>query len=105
MKNTNVTSLGFRSLRQISAGKVYITENQQLCYHHTINWSVLSRRRSDLDIRLNKSPDKCSEYEARREGTNTLRGWKTAGWWCLLVLGYIHTNKGEWFRAGVAKVD
>ncbi|XP_015264180.1 PREDICTED: receptor tyrosine-protein kinase erbB-3 [Gekko japonicus] len=59
MKNMNVTSLGFRSLRQISDGKVYITENQQLCYYHTINWNVLSRRRSDLDIRLNKPPDKC----------------------------------------------
>ncbi|XP_060108425.1 receptor tyrosine-protein kinase erbB-3 [Heteronotia binoei] len=59
MKNMNVTSLGFRSLRQISAGKVYITENQQLCYYHTINWNVLSRRRSDLDIRLNKPPNKC----------------------------------------------
>ncbi|XP_054859103.1 receptor tyrosine-protein kinase erbB-3 [Eublepharis macularius] len=59
MKNTNVTSLRFRSLRKISAGKVYITENRQLCYYHTINWDVLSRRRSDLDIRKNKDQNRC----------------------------------------------
>uniref|UniRef100_A0A8C8SKU6 Receptor protein-tyrosine kinase n=1 Tax=Pelusios castaneus TaxID=367368 RepID=A0A8C8SKU6_9SAUR len=59
MKNLNVTSLGLRSLREISAGTVYITENRQLCYHHTVNWGVLSRRRSDLDIKNNKPRSKC----------------------------------------------
>ncbi|XP_063149574.1 receptor tyrosine-protein kinase erbB-3 [Candoia aspera] len=59
MKNMNVTSLDFRSLREISAGQVYITENRQLCYYNTINWARLSRRRSDLNIRSNKSPRKC----------------------------------------------
>lgn len=91
MKNTNVTLLSFRSLRQISAGKVYITENKQLCYYHTINWNMLSRRRSDLDIRLNKNPVKCSKYWATREAVNRLNGWKTPVW-CLLVLGYVHMN-------------
>ncbi|KAM4794979.1 receptor tyrosine-protein kinase erbB-3 [Rhinophrynus dorsalis] len=41
MKNTNVTSLGFRSLREISAGNIYITENKNLCYYDTINWTAL----------------------------------------------------------------
>uniref|UniRef100_A0A8C6X1J1 Receptor protein-tyrosine kinase n=1 Tax=Naja naja TaxID=35670 RepID=A0A8C6X1J1_NAJNA len=59
MKNMNVTSLDFRSLQEISAGQVYITENRQLCYYNTINWTRLSRRRSDLNIRSNKSPRKC----------------------------------------------
>ncbi|XP_026566859.1 receptor tyrosine-protein kinase erbB-3 [Pseudonaja textilis] len=59
MKNMNVTSLDFRSLQEISAGQVYITENRQLCYYNTINWARLSRRRSDLNIRSNKSPRKC----------------------------------------------
>ncbi|XP_067385945.1 receptor tyrosine-protein kinase erbB-3 isoform X2 [Emydura macquarii macquarii] len=59
MKNLNVTSLGLRSLREISAGSVYITENRQLCYHHTVNWGALSRRRGDLDIKNNKPRSKC----------------------------------------------
>ncbi|XP_070596472.1 LOW QUALITY PROTEIN: receptor tyrosine-protein kinase erbB-3 [Erythrolamprus reginae] len=59
MKNMNVTSLDFRSLQEISAGQVYITENRQLCYYHTINWAHLSRRRPDLNIKNNKPPRKC----------------------------------------------
>lgn len=61
MKNMNVTSLDFRSLQEISAGKVYITENRQLCYYHTINWAALSRRPSDLDIKNNKPRKKCMQ--------------------------------------------
>uniref|UniRef100_A0A8C0GL01 Receptor protein-tyrosine kinase n=1 Tax=Chelonoidis abingdonii TaxID=106734 RepID=A0A8C0GL01_CHEAB len=59
MKNLNVTSLGLRSLQEISAGKVYITENRQLCYLHTVNWGALSRRRADLEIKDNKPWGKC----------------------------------------------
>uniref|UniRef100_A0A452IKJ0 receptor protein-tyrosine kinase n=1 Tax=Gopherus agassizii TaxID=38772 RepID=A0A452IKJ0_9SAUR len=59
MKNLNVTSLGLCSLREISAGKVYITENRQLCYLHTVNWGALSRRRADLEIKDNKPQGKC----------------------------------------------
>uniref|UniRef100_A0A670HX76 Receptor protein-tyrosine kinase n=1 Tax=Podarcis muralis TaxID=64176 RepID=A0A670HX76_PODMU len=61
MKNMNVTSLDFRSLREISAGKVYIAENRQLCYYNTVNWERLSRRRSDLDIKSNKPARKCTQ--------------------------------------------
>ncbi|KAK2512367.1 hypothetical protein Q9966_016388 [Columba livia] len=61
MKNENVTSLGLRSLREVSAGRVYITENRRLCYLHTLHWAALSRRRSDLDIRNNKPRSKCQQ--------------------------------------------
>uniref|UniRef100_A0A8C2SWV9 Receptor protein-tyrosine kinase n=1 Tax=Coturnix japonica TaxID=93934 RepID=A0A8C2SWV9_COTJA len=61
MKNDNVTSLGLRSLREVSAGRVYITENRRLCYLHTVQWAALSRRRSDLDIRNNKPRGKCQQ--------------------------------------------
>uniref|UniRef100_A0A8C2SUX5 Receptor protein-tyrosine kinase n=1 Tax=Coturnix japonica TaxID=93934 RepID=A0A8C2SUX5_COTJA len=59
--NDNVTSLGLRSLREVSAGRVYITENRRLCYLHTVQWAALSRRRSDLDIRNNKPRGKCQQ--------------------------------------------
>ncbi|XP_049674775.1 receptor tyrosine-protein kinase erbB-3 isoform X1 [Accipiter gentilis] len=61
MKNENVTSLGLRSLREVSAGRVYITENRRLCYLHTVQWTALSRRRADLDIRNNKPRSKCQQ--------------------------------------------
>ena len=66
MKNENVTSLGLRSLREVSAGRVYITENRRLCYLHTVQWAALSRRRADLDIRNNKPRSKCREWERGR---------------------------------------
>lgn len=65
MKNENVTSLGLRSLREVSAGRVYITENRRLCYLHTVQWAALSRRRADLDIKNNKPRSKCRESSAR----------------------------------------
>ncbi|KAG8452434.1 hypothetical protein GDO86_004292 [Hymenochirus boettgeri] len=62
MKNINVTSLGFRSLREISAGKIYISENQNLCYYHTVNWTSLCQTRRQLtEIKGNKQKSKCEE--------------------------------------------
>uniref|UniRef100_A0A3Q1CIH4 Receptor protein-tyrosine kinase n=1 Tax=Amphiprion ocellaris TaxID=80972 RepID=A0A3Q1CIH4_AMPOC len=40
-----LTSLGLRSLREISDGSVYISQNANLCYHHTVNWTQLFRGR------------------------------------------------------------
>ncbi|KAK5863570.1 hypothetical protein PBY51_000593 [Eleginops maclovinus] len=40
-----LTSLGLRSLREISDGSVYISQNKNLCFHHTVNWTKLSRGR------------------------------------------------------------
>lgn len=40
-----LTSLGLRSLREISDGSVYISQNANLCYHHTVNWAQLFRGR------------------------------------------------------------
>ncbi|XP_064257087.1 receptor tyrosine-protein kinase erbB-3 [Passer domesticus] len=61
MKNENVTSLGLRSLREVSAGRVYITENRRLCFLHTVHWAALSRSRADLDIRNNRPRSKCQQ--------------------------------------------
>nr|XP_014354429.1 PREDICTED: receptor tyrosine-protein kinase erbB-3 [Latimeria chalumnae] len=61
MKNSNVTSLGFHSLKEISAGNVYISDNPQLCFYPTtINWKLLfSFRRQRTDIKNNRSLKKC----------------------------------------------
>ncbi|XP_069509872.1 receptor tyrosine-protein kinase erbB-3 isoform X2 [Ambystoma mexicanum] len=60
MKNQNLTSLGFRSLREISAGKVYITDNSQLCYYNTIKWSTVFReRKQGTDIKTNRPWKTC----------------------------------------------
>ncbi|XP_037705555.1 receptor tyrosine-protein kinase erbB-3-like [Choloepus didactylus] len=61
MKNLNVTSLGLRSLREISAGRIYISANRQLCYHHSLNWTRLLRGPSEerLDIKHNRPRRDC----------------------------------------------
>lgn len=45
MRIPTLTSLGLRSLREISDGSVYISQNAKLCYHHTVNWTQLFRGR------------------------------------------------------------
>ncbi|XP_055993907.1 epidermal growth factor receptor isoform X2 [Sorex fumeus] len=37
----NITSLGLRSLKEISDGDVVISENRKLCYASTVNWKKL----------------------------------------------------------------
>uniref|UniRef100_V9K829 Receptor protein-tyrosine kinase n=1 Tax=Callorhinchus milii TaxID=7868 RepID=V9K829_CALMI len=43
MRLSGVRSLGFRSLKEIGAGKVYVAFNQLLCYYHTLKWKSLYR--------------------------------------------------------------
>ncbi|XP_032029314.1 receptor tyrosine-protein kinase erbB-3 [Hylobates moloch] len=61
MKNLNVTSLGFRSLKEISAGRIYISANRQLCYHHSLNWTKVLRGPTEerLDIKHNRPRRDC----------------------------------------------
>ncbi|KAG7471886.1 hypothetical protein MATL_G00102810 [Megalops atlanticus] len=63
MKLPSLTSLGLRSLREISDGSVYISGNRKLCYHHTVNWTQLftgARRRQDTrDIKNNRLRTDC----------------------------------------------
>ncbi|XP_028850847.1 receptor tyrosine-protein kinase erbB-3b isoform X2 [Denticeps clupeoides] len=67
MKVPTITSLGLRSLSEISDGSVYIADNMDLCYQHTINWtrifsgSDLARRLKANDIKKNQGLEKCIE--------------------------------------------
>uniref|UniRef100_A0A8C0R862 receptor protein-tyrosine kinase n=1 Tax=Canis lupus dingo TaxID=286419 RepID=A0A8C0R862_CANLU len=63
MKNLNITSLGLRSLKEISAGRIYISANKQLCYHHSLNWTRLLRGPPEerLDIKHNRPRRDCGE--------------------------------------------
>lgn len=76
MKNLNVTSLGLRSLKEISAGRIYISANRQLCYHHSLNWTRLLRGPSEerLDIKHNRPRRDCGEGKGPRTGR-----WNQAG--------------------------
>ncbi|KAJ8265668.1 hypothetical protein COCON_G00147670 [Conger conger] len=42
MKLPSLVSLGLRSLREINDGGIYISGNENLCFHHTVNWTQLS---------------------------------------------------------------
>ncbi|XP_036386465.1 receptor tyrosine-protein kinase erbB-3-like isoform X1 [Megalops cyprinoides] len=65
MKLPFLTSLGLRSLREISDGSVYISGNRRLCYHHTVNWTQLftgartHRRQDARDIKKNRPESDC----------------------------------------------
>lgn len=64
MKIPSLTSLGLRSLREISDGSVYITQNKNLCYHHTVDWSQIVTGNRDNDIKDNKPQIKCGKLSS-----------------------------------------
>uniref|UniRef100_A0A6Q2XLE7 Receptor protein-tyrosine kinase n=1 Tax=Esox lucius TaxID=8010 RepID=A0A6Q2XLE7_ESOLU len=56
-----ISSLQFQSLKEISAGNVYITNNSQLCYYNTVNWTSLLRANNQkVLIRNNRDPKECT---------------------------------------------
>ncbi|XP_036423945.1 receptor tyrosine-protein kinase erbB-4-like [Colossoma macropomum] len=60
LKQQWISSLQMQSLREISAGNVYITNNSQLCYYNTINWTSLFRIPTQKAlIRNNRDPKEC----------------------------------------------
>ncbi|XP_038642460.1 receptor tyrosine-protein kinase erbB-4-like isoform X1 [Scyliorhinus canicula] len=66
MKLQQVTSLGFRSLKEIGAGHVYVAFNKLLCYYDTLNWTALYRRRTPAlvaTIKKNKAAETCKAEE------------------------------------------
>uniref|UniRef100_A0A4W5RYU0 receptor protein-tyrosine kinase n=1 Tax=Hucho hucho TaxID=62062 RepID=A0A4W5RYU0_9TELE len=63
MRVASITSLGLRSLREISDGNVYLSHNAKLCYHHTVNWTRLftGHFTSLNDIKDNRPLRECVE--------------------------------------------
>uniref|UniRef100_A0A8C0ZBJ6 Receptor protein-tyrosine kinase n=1 Tax=Cyanistes caeruleus TaxID=156563 RepID=A0A8C0ZBJ6_CYACU len=61
LKQQGITSLQFQSLKQISAGNIYITDNSNLCYYHTVNWtSLFSTPSQKTVIHRNKRAENCT---------------------------------------------
>ncbi|EPQ02825.1 Epidermal growth factor receptor [Myotis brandtii] len=61
----DITSLGLRSLKEISDGDVIISANRNLCYADTINWRKLFGTTSQkAKIQGNKDGRDCSEWRA-----------------------------------------
>lgn len=62
LKQRWISSLQFQSLREISAGNVYMTNNSQLCFYNTVNWTALFRTSTQRAlIRNNRDPRECGE--------------------------------------------
>ncbi|XP_048861955.1 receptor tyrosine-protein kinase erbB-4-like isoform X1 [Brienomyrus brachyistius] len=62
LKQQWISSLQLQSLSEISAGNVYITNNSQLCYYNTVNWTRLFRTSSQKAlIRNNRDPKECTQ--------------------------------------------
>ncbi|XP_035265410.1 receptor tyrosine-protein kinase erbB-4-like isoform X2 [Anguilla anguilla] len=61
LKQQWISSLQLQSLSEISAGNVYITNNSQLCYYNTVNWTSLFRTGNQkVLIRNNREPRECT---------------------------------------------
>ncbi|XP_069472018.1 receptor tyrosine-protein kinase erbB-4 isoform X2 [Ambystoma mexicanum] len=61
LKQQAIISLQFQSLKEISAGNVYITDNHNLCYYHTVNWTALYRTPNQRAvIHNNKRAENCT---------------------------------------------
>ncbi|XP_063069502.1 receptor tyrosine-protein kinase erbB-4-like isoform X2 [Engraulis encrasicolus] len=61
LKQQWISSLRLQSLREISAGNVYVTNNSQLCYYNTVNWTGLFRTNTQkVLIRNNRDPKECT---------------------------------------------
>ncbi|NP_001137223.2 receptor tyrosine-protein kinase erbB-4 precursor [Danio rerio] len=64
LKQRWITSLQFQSLREISAGNVYMTNNSQLCFYSTVNWTSLFRTSTQRAlIKNNREPRECSKEQ------------------------------------------
>ncbi|XP_059823352.1 receptor tyrosine-protein kinase erbB-4-like isoform X6 [Hypanus sabinus] len=61
LKQQWITSLHFQSLMEISAGNVYVSDNPNLCYYHTVNWTVLFRTSMQKPvIKNNRDSQNCT---------------------------------------------
>uniref|UniRef100_A0A8C1ZSX2 Receptor protein-tyrosine kinase n=1 Tax=Cyprinus carpio TaxID=7962 RepID=A0A8C1ZSX2_CYPCA len=60
LKQQWISSLKLQSLSEISAGNVYVTNNSQLCYYNTVNWTRLFRTNTQKAlIRNNRDTKEC----------------------------------------------
>lgn len=82
-----LTSLGLRSLREISDGSVYISQNANLCYHHTVNWTQLfrGRRVQGNILGSNKKLTECGAFGILCTLNMKIQNRKT-GNWCRSVI-------------------
>uniref|UniRef100_UPI00358E9C57 receptor tyrosine-protein kinase erbB-4-like isoform X2 n=1 Tax=Myxine glutinosa TaxID=7769 RepID=UPI00358E9C57 len=51
-----ITSLGLSSLREISAGSVYLEKNENLCFYQTVNWMRLFNSPDQMHYILENKP-------------------------------------------------
>lgn len=89
-----LTSLGLRSLREISDGSVYISQNDNLCYHHTVNWTQLFRgsRVQVNNLSNNKLLVACGEFGTLRIKYRNLKQNKKVTDFLLVLnmVNYLH---------------
>uniref|UniRef100_A0A9J7YJE2 Receptor protein-tyrosine kinase n=1 Tax=Cyprinus carpio carpio TaxID=630221 RepID=A0A9J7YJE2_CYPCA len=64
LKQRWISSLKFQSLREISAGNVYMTNNSQLCFYNTVNWTSLFHTSTQRAlIKNNRDPRECTNKQ------------------------------------------
>ncbi|XP_018426750.1 PREDICTED: epidermal growth factor receptor-like [Nanorana parkeri] len=59
---TKITSLGLRSLKEVSDGDVRIQRNENLCFVDSINWKPMFRTNRAEIIKNNSPPEECGRF-------------------------------------------
>lgn len=57
--NISISSLGLKSLKEVSDGDVIIKENNDLCYSDTINWTKIIKTNKQKIKTINKRKEEC----------------------------------------------
>ncbi|XP_076014086.1 melanoma receptor tyrosine-protein kinase-like isoform X2 [Genypterus blacodes] len=62
VKAQHLRWLGLRSLKEVSAGKVLVKDNPELCYTRTNHWAGLFRESGQVgSVRTNAAPESCEQ--------------------------------------------
>ncbi|XP_044151217.1 epidermal growth factor receptor [Bufo gargarizans] len=59
----SISSLGLRSLREVSDGDIVIKQNPNLCYTDSMNWTTIIRANQQKSIGENRNAEECAAEE------------------------------------------
>ncbi|TSK17733.1 Receptor tyrosine-protein kinase erbB-4 [Bagarius yarrelli] len=87
LKQRWIRSLSFQSLQEISAGNVYISNNSQLCFYHTLNWTRFFRSSGQRALLSNnKETQQCDGPSCVEKCPDGLQGVDS------FIFKYAHSN-------------
>eukprot|EP00062_Callorhinchus_milii_P012589 gi/632959785/ref/XP_007895819.1/ PREDICTED: epidermal growth factor receptor isoform X2 [Callorhinchus milii] len=93
--NLSITSLGLRSLKEISDGQVIIFKNKNLCYVETVNWdNIFKSSRQSKKVTQNKPQSICiAENKVCHEQCSNNGCWGPGPSQCFSCRNFVHERE------------